>query len=69
MTTTPQPAAGPRDPLVPRPIDLPMVVPLAPDADLTPDIAPAPAAHCATPNATVIGTRRAPPSAAASATR
>ncbi len=35
MTTTPQPAAGPLDPLVPRPIDLPMVVPLAPDADLT----------------------------------
>ena len=35
MTVTPQPAAGPLNPLVPRPIDAPMVVPLAPDADLT----------------------------------
>ncbi len=35
MTVTPQPAAGPLNPLVPRPIDAPTAVPLAPDADLT----------------------------------
>lgn len=35
MTVTPQPAAGPLNPLVPRPIDAPTAVPLDPDADLT----------------------------------
>lgn len=35
MTIAPQPATGPLNPLVPRPIDAPMAVPLAPDADLT----------------------------------
>ena len=35
MTVTPQPPVGPLNPLVPRPIDQPMAVPLAPDADLS----------------------------------